>query len=153
MKKWTNKEILKEILDTIQEDLNDEEIIHLLLEKRISSTNQEEESISIKLADLLAKFGGSWWFIISFFILLVIWIIVNITFVSFDVYPFILLNLILSCISSFQAPIIMMAQNRQEQKDRIQNMNQYKINLKNEIILQDLHYKLDQLLEQTKKDA
>lgn len=152
MNKLTNKQLLKEVLDHVKEDMEDEEIIHLLLEKPISNNN-EEDSIADKLADKLAKFGGSWLFICLFLVLLIIWIIINVTTISFDPYPFILLNLILSCISSFQAPIIMMAQNRQEQKDRVRNVNQYKINLKNEIILQDLHQKLDILLEQTKKDA
>lgn len=153
MRNLTRNELLEEILEDIQEDMEDEEIIHLLLEKRISNKDPNDESIRIKLADILAKFGGSWLFIIIFLLLLIIWIVLNVTILSFDLYPFILLNLILSCVSSFQAPIIMMAQNRQEDKDRIRSINQYKINLKNEIILQDLHYKIDLLLEQTKKDA
>lgn len=153
MYKLTKNELLKEVLDDIKDDMNDEDIIHLLLEKPVSNSNEKEDGIAGKLADTLAKFGGSWLFICLFLILLIIWIIFNITTMAFDPYPFILLNLLLSCISSFQAPIIMMAQNRQEQKDRVRNINQYKINLKNEIILQDLHQKLDILLEQTKKDT
>ena len=105
-----------------------------------------------KIADNIAKFCGSWYFIITFVILLISWMIYNqFSKNSLDPYPFILLNLILSCLSALQAPIIMMSQNRQEQIDRQRNENDYKVNLKTEIIIQDLHNKLDIILEELEK--
>ena len=97
----------------------------------------------------MAKFGGSWAFIISFFIILIVWIVFNsVTPVkdNFDPYPFILMNLILSCIAALQAPIIMMSQNRQEEKDRRRSENDYLINLKAELEIRSLHQKMDLLL-------
>ena len=102
-----------------------------------------------KISDKVAKFGGSWRFIITFAILLSIWIIFN-TFITlkFRFYPFILMNLILSSIAALQAPIIMMSQNRQEEKDRMMNENDYLINLKAEMQIRSLHQKIDLLLEE-----
>jgi len=104
-----------------------------------------------KISDKVARFGGSWAFIISFFIILVVWILFN-TIAStngrFDPYPFILLNLILSSIAALQAPIIMMSQNRQEEKDRKRSENDYLINLKSEMEIRSLHQKIDLLLEE-----
>ncbi len=104
-----------------------------------------------KLSDKVARFGGSWAFIISFFIILVIWIAFNTIAPkndNFDPYPFILMNLILSCIAALQAPIIMMSQNRQEEQDRIRAENDYLINLKAELEIRALHQKMDLLLEE-----
>jgi uncharacterized membrane protein len=104
-----------------------------------------------KISDKVARFGGSWAFIISFFIILIIWIIYNSTAAikaAFDPYPFILMNLILSCIAALQAPIIMMSQNRQEEKDRKRSENDYLINLKAELEIRALHQKIDLLLEE-----
>jgi uncharacterized membrane protein len=127
----------------------------------IQSINQNEFlsiDISIKdgtlkfgdrISDKVASFGGSWKFIISFSVILIIWIIINslvLLFKPFDPFPFILLNLILSCVAAMQAPIIMMSQNRQEKKDRIRAENDYKINLKSEIEIRTLHEKVDHLL-------
>jgi uncharacterized membrane protein len=103
------------------------------------------------ISDKVATFGGSWAFIISFFIILIIWIIFNslaIGKAQFDPYPFILMNLILSCLAALQAPIIMMSQNRQEEKDRKRSENDYLINLKAELELRGLHEKVDLLLEE-----
>jgi uncharacterized membrane protein len=113
--------------------------------------NDEKDSLSLgeKISDKVASFGGSWKFISIFFFLLIGWIILNsilVIFHKFDPYPFILLNLILSCIAAIQAPIIMMSQNRQEAKDRIRAENDYKINLKSEIEIRTLHEKVDHLL-------
>lgn len=102
-----------------------------------------------KLADMVASFGGSWRFIITFTVILVIWIVTNGFLLSnhgFDPYPFILLNLILSCIAALQAPIIMMSQNRQEEKDRERAKKDYMINLKSELEIRMLHEKLDHLI-------
>ena len=102
-----------------------------------------------RIADIVARFGGSWGFIISFFTILLLWILLNVLMFSkaFDPYPFILLNLILSCLAAIQAPIIMMSQNRQEEKDRIRAENDYVINLKAEIEIRNLHEKLHILME------
>jgi len=108
-------------------------------------------TVGQRLADRLAAFGGSWTFLILFFGFLAIWIATNLLLLTkepFDPYPFILLNLILSCVAAIQAPVIMMSQNRQEAKDRIRAENDYSINLKAEIEIRHLHEKLDHLLMQ-----
>jgi uncharacterized membrane protein len=120
-----------------------------LLSKNINISYSEETSVGARISDKVAKFGGSWKFIITFFTILIVWIVINsIVLLSkvFDPYPFILLNLILSCIAAIQAPIIMMSQNRQEAKDRIRSENDYKVNLKSEIEIRTLHEKIDHLL-------
>lgn len=102
-----------------------------------------------RVADKVAEFGGSWTFIISFAVFLSLWIIANVAFLDnkgFDPYPFILLNLILSCIAALQAPVIMMSQNRQEEKDRERAKNDYMINLKSELEIRMLHEKIDHLI-------
>lgn len=118
-------------------------------------TENTNASISDKMgvgdiiADKVSSFGGSWKFIIIFFAVLTFWILLNSVILlkkSFDPYPFILMNLILSCIAAIQAPIIMMSQNRQEKKDRIRSENDYKVNLKSEIEIRTLHEKVDHLL-------
>lgn len=153
MKKLTHTKIINEILENVRGDMDDEEIIHLVLEKTISLPDESSTTKAQKLADTIAKIAGSWAFITIFIILLTAWMIFNLIFKnSIDPYPFILLNLILSCISAIQAPIIMMSQNRQEQKDRLRNENDYKVNLKTEIIIQDLHSKLDEIIEELKKN-
>ena len=152
MKNLTNSNIVKEIIENVKDDMQNEEIIHLVLEKQVSHHNPQNITRGQKIADNIAKFGGSWYFIITFVILLISWMIYNqFSKNSLDPYPFILLNLILSCLSALQAPIIMMSQNRQEQIDRQRNENDYKVNLKTEIIIQDLHNKLDIILEQLEK--
>lgn len=152
MKNLTNSNIVKEIIENVKDDMQNEEIIHLVLEKQVSHHNQQNITRGQKIADNIAKFGGSWYFIITFVILLISWMIYNqFSKNSLDPYPFILLNLILSCLSALQAPIIMMSQNRQEQIDRQRNENDYKVNLKTEIIIQDLHNKLDIILEELEK--
>ena len=103
-----------------------------------------------KISDKVAKFGGSWRFIILFLVILFCWILFNVvalTQYKFDPFPFILMNLILSCIAALQAPIIMMSQNRQEEKDRKRGENDYMINLKAEMQIRGLHQKIDLLLE------
>jgi uncharacterized membrane protein len=110
-----------------------------------------EESLTFasRTADRVASFGGSWTFILSFCAVIAIWIGINVTHVvtrHFDPYPFILLNLVLSCVAALQAPIIMMSQRRLEQKDRIRAENDYKINLKSELEIRQLHEKLDHQL-------
>jgi uncharacterized membrane protein len=103
-----------------------------------------------KISDKVASFGGSWKFIISFGVVLVLWIFFNVMMAmkAFDPYPFILLNLVLSCIAALQAPVIMMSQNRLEEKDRKRSENDYLINLKAEIQIRSLHQKIDLLIEE-----
>ena len=107
-----------------------------------------------RVADKVAAFGGSWTFIISFFVFILIWIASNVYLLinkGFDPYPFILLNLILSCLASLQAPIIMMSQNRQEEKDRERAKKDYEVNLKAENEIRTLNKKLDKLIELQEK--
>ena len=101
MKNLTHNKIIKEILENVQDDMQDEEIIHLVLEKPIANNKQEKETFGQKLADKIAHLGGSWSFIIIFIILLITWMLFNLfTPNSIDPYPFILLNLILSCVAA-----------------------------------------------------
>jgi len=109
---------------------------------------EEQLSFGDRLADAVARFGGSWKFILGFSVFLLVWTVVNTVLLgrgSFDPYPFIFLNLMLSMLAAFQAPIIMMAQNRQAQHDRIDAAHDYEVNLKAEIEIMALHDKLDQL--------
>ena len=149
-----NRKLLKEVLKDIQHDMSDEEVLNLLADSKISvNPLAEKYTLGQRAADAIAKFAGSWAFIFSFTGLLILWMIVNTLLASkaFDPYPFILLNLVLSCVAAIQAPLIMMSQNRQEAKDRQRAENDYKINLKSELIIDDLHKKLDLVLENQKK--
>lgn len=145
-------ELLGLILSDVREDMSNEELMHMLIEETITHEENEKETLGQKASDKLASFAGSWTFIISFSVILITWIIINGFFLmnSFDPYPFILLNLVLSCLAAVQAPLIMMSQKRQEQKDRQRAINDFKVNLKCEIILEDLHKKLDILLDNHK---
>ncbi|MBQ6896499.1 MAG: DUF1003 domain-containing protein [Oscillospiraceae bacterium] len=143
--------LARKIINVTDENIDDEELIHALLEKEFFvSTENENLSFGDKAADFLAKFAGSWLFIISFCLFLTGWIVINLYLMKrpFDPYPFILLNLILSCLASVQAPLIMMSQNRQEEKDRRRAESDYKMSLKSEIIIEDIHHKLDRILNQ-----
>ncbi len=132
----------------------EKEVLESLRQQEILSRNPEEELQSAltkgqRLADRIASAGGSWRFITSFAIVLVVWIVINtIVLVSrpFDPYPFILLNLVLSCLAAIQAPVIMMSQNRQEARDRLHARRDYQVNLKAELEIRHLHQKVDHLL-------
>lgn len=116
--------------------------------------DDEKLTLGQKAADGIAKFGGSWGFIFIFITVLVVWIVLNATaifFKAFDPYPFILLNLALSCLAAIQAPIIMMSQNRQEDHDRKQSIHDYEVNLKSEIEIRLLHEKMDHLIYEEMK--
>jgi uncharacterized membrane protein len=124
---------------------------HELLSQRPPEADGAGATFGQRMADTIATFGGSWAFILTFGTLLVLWIAVNVFVLAarpFDPYPFILLNLILSCIAAFQAPVIMMSQNRQEARDRLRAENDYKVNLKAELEIRHLHEKMDFLLHQ-----
>lgn len=137
----------------------EKQVIQSVSKNTMISTEVEEDEKEItfgqKLADKVAEFGGSWGFIIFFMTFLVAWILLNIFWLSnhgFDPYPFILLNLILSCIAAIQAPVIMMSQNRQEEKDRERAKKDYKINLKSELEIRELHEKIDHLIIHYQQD-
>jgi uncharacterized membrane protein len=137
----------------------DRDVMEAIKNNSILSENIQDEieadlTFGQKLADSVATFGGSWTFIITFFSFILFWIIINIWFLAtqpFDPFPFILLNLILSCLAAIQAPIIMMSQNRQEQKDRQRSEHDYKINLKAELEIKLLSEKIDHLLAHQNK--
>jgi len=148
----SKEDIVKIILEEEIDNYDDEEAIHLLIDKKISSNsyNNKDKKMSFgeKMSDKLATFAGSWKFILVFLGIIICWIASN-AFVltkAFDPYPFILLNLILSCVAALQAPVIMMSQNRQEAKDRKRSLNDYKVNLKSELLTEDMHNKLDQII-------
>ena len=122
---------------------------HELLSSNINIEFDEKLTFGQSLADKLADFGGSWKFLITFVVVLALWIGINsmvLIWKAFDPYPFILLNLILSCLAAIQAPVIMMSQNRQESKDRLRAEYDYQINLKAELEIRHLHEKIDHLL-------
>ena len=151
--KETNK-LIREIVNDIQHDMSDEEILALLASSKVSvNTAKEKYSLGQRAADRIAKFAGSWAFIFSFTGVLLLWMVINtmLALKAFDPYPFILLNLVLSCVAAIQAPLIMMSQNRQEEKDRRRAENDYKVNLKTEIMIEDLHNKMNHIL--TKESA
>lgn len=133
-------------------DLEKSVITSLKEDKSIVSIVEDEEevrSFGQKIADKVADFGGSWTFIISFLLFIIVWIGANVYILvnkGFDPYPFILLNLILSCIAALQAPVIMMSQNRQEEKDRNRAKKDYMINLKSELEIRMIHDKIDHLI-------
>mgnify|MGYP002967392089 FL=1 len=144
-----NRKLLKEVLKDIQHDMSDEEVLNLLADSKISeSPATEKYTLGQRSADAIARFAGSWAFIFAFTGVLILWMVVNTILASnaFDPYPFILLNLVLSCVAAIQAPLIMMSQNRQEEKDRRRAENDYKVNLKTEIMIEDLYDKVNAIL-------
>lgn len=145
-----NRKLLKDVLDDIRQDMSDEEVLALLANRKISVRPDSEKKYTLgqRAADAIAKFAGSWAFIFSFAGVLILWMVVNAILATkaFDPYPFILLNLVLSCVAAIQAPLIMMSQNRQEEKDRRRAENDYKVNLKTEIMIEDLYDKVNAIL-------
>lgn len=131
----------REVIESLRE--------HDILTQNLNNAVDETSTFGQRLADKVATFGGSWTFILFFAGVLVVWITINSLAMlgrPFDPYPFILLNLVLSCLAALQAPVIMMSQNRQEVKDRLRAENDYRINLKAELEIRHLHSKLDLLL-------
>jgi uncharacterized membrane protein len=134
-------ELEKKVLETIKDKTT--------LSDKIDGDDKQEMTYGQRIADKVASFGGSWTFIISFGVFLLIWIAFNVFWLAnkaFDPYPFILLNLILSCLAAMQAPVIMMSQNRQEEKDRDRAKNDYMVNLKSELEIRMLDEKVDHLI-------
>ena len=145
----THYQLLGKILKDVREDMSDDELTELLLENKISVSDNKKITFGQRASDKLAEFAGSWFFIIAFTLFLLIWVLINVYFLKnpFDPYPFIMLNLVLSCVAAIQAPLIMMSQNRQEEKDRRRAENDYKVNLKTEIMIEDLYDKVNAILE------
>ena len=146
-----NRKLLREVLNDIRRDMTDEEVLDLLADSKVSvrpEGGKEKYTLGQRAADSIAKFAGSWAFIFSFSGVLILWMVVNVLLAAgaFDPYPFILLNLVLSCVAAIQAPLIMMSQNRQEEKDRRRAENDYKVNLKTEIMIEDLYDKVNSIL-------
>ncbi len=144
-----NRKLLKEVLKDIKHDMTNEEVLNLLADSKISENpTAEKYTLGQRAADTIARFAGSWAFIFSFTGVLVLWMVVNTVMAAkaFDPFPFILLNLVLSCVAAIQAPLIMMSQNRQEEKDRRRAENDYKVNLKTEIMIEDLYDKVNAIL-------
>lgn len=136
-------------LTSLERDVLDAIHKNKILSENIEPDIEEQLTAGQKVADIIARFGGSWTFIGLFFLLIFLWVAINVyVFVTraFDPYPFILLNLILSCLAAVQAPVIMMSQNRVEQKDRLRGEHDYKVNLKAELEIRLLHDKLDHLI-------
>ena len=146
-----NRKLLREVLADIRHDMTDAEVLDLLANSKISentAAGREKYTLGQRAADAIAKFAGSWAFIFSFTGVLILWMVINTLLAAhaFDPYPFILLNLVLSCVAAIQAPLIMMSQNRQEEKDRRRAENDYKVNLKTEIMIEDLYDKVNAIL-------
>ena len=155
MDKNKKKEIVKMLLKN-KEEIDEEELIELLFDQPIAvdvdKLDRNNLKFSDKVADTITNIAGSWYFIIGFTLFLIIWILLNIyLWDNVDPYPFILLNLLLSCIAALQAPIIMMSQNRQAKKDSLRNQNDYRVDLKSELILEQLHDHIELIISNQKK--
>jgi len=152
-KKDLVKKLLKQEINIDDED----DLFEMLINKPITIDvdKQEDKDLTTgeRLADKLSEFAGSWSFIIGFAIFIIIWIIINGVIMqrASDPYPFVLLNLVLSCLASLQAPIIMMSQNRQAKKDSIRNQNDYQVDLKSELILEHLHDEIRECMKNQKQ--
>ena len=155
--KKTKKEIVKMLLNNKEITIDDEEeLLDLLIDEPISIDALKEEEKNIKfgdrIADKITKFVGSWTFILGFSSFLIIWIMINLYMLdNLDPYPFILLNLVLSCIAALQAPVIMMSQNREAKRDSLRSKNDYRTDLKSELILEELHDKIEKIEKNQKE--
>ena len=150
---YSREELVSIILDNDRslDEYDDDDITELVLETKVTKNINEAHDKKLTrgdiMADKLATFAGSWVFISAFVIILAAWIGFNVLLGSrsYDPYPFILLNLILSCIAAIQAPIIMMSQNRQEEKDRLRSKNDFRVNMKSEFLIEELYSKIDEM--------
>ena len=159
-KRKTKKEIVKMLLANNELEAQDEEeLLDLLIDQPISIDVDKQEEAKMtrgdRIADKVSEIAGSWGFILGFSSFLIFWIVLNGILLhsnhQIDPYPFILLNLLLSCLAALQAPIIMMSQNRQAAKDSLRNQNDYRTDLKSELILEELHDKMETILKNQKK--
>jgi uncharacterized membrane protein len=149
--KYITEFLIKEVgeLSELEKTVLDSLTKNTILTDKLEGEDQQTITIGQKIADKVASFGGSWTFIVSFVVFIFIWISINLSwFISkpFDPYPFILLNLLLSCVAALQAPVIMMSQNRQEEKDRERSKKDYMINLKSELEIRSLQEKIDHFI-------
>ena len=157
MKEINKREIVKMLLNQDIDKQSEEELLDMLVDNPISvdvdKMDEENMTIGDRIADKLTAIAGSWNFIIGFSLFLIAWIVINgvILTKALDPFPFILLNLLLSCIAALQAPVIMMSQNRQAKKDSLRNKNDYKTDLKTELIIEELHDKIDEILRRQKE--
>ena len=152
----TKKEIVQMLLKKQFEENNEEELINMLIDEPIAvdvdKLSDANRSFGDKVADKITEVAGSWYFIIGMICFLLLWILSNLFILKeADPYPFILLNLILSCIAALQAPIIMMSQNRKTKKDRLRSSNDYKTDLKSELILEELHIEIKKIMSNQAK--
>lgn len=153
----TKKDLVKRLLKQEIDEESEIELIEMLIDKPITIDVDKQEDKTLtrgeRLADKLSEIAGSWKFIIGFSIFIIIWIIVNSIIMkkASDPYPFVLLNLVLSCLASLQAPVIMMSQNRQAKKDSLRNQNDYQVDLKSELILEKLHDEIQESLKNEKQ--
>ena len=159
-KRKTKREIVQMLLrNNALDEKDEEELIDLLIDQPISIDIDKQEDANMtfgdRVADRVSEIAGSWGFILGFVLFLLFWVVLNVVILAsgteIDPYPFILLNLVLSCIAALQAPIIMMSQNRQAAKDSLRNQNDYRTDLKSEIILEELHRQMDLILKNQKK--
>ena len=159
-KRKTKKEIVKMLLKNNElEEQDEEELLDLLVEQPISIDIDKQEEAKMtkgdRIADKVSEIAGSWGFILGFSSFLIFWVILNSVILKgnlqIDEYPFILLNLLLSCLAALQAPVIMMSQNRQAAKDSLRNQNDYRTDLKSELILESLHDKMEEILRNQRK--
>ena len=157
MSKKKNKEKLIRIIlnqGNIDAKENYDELLELLIDEPIAINvdRDEERTFGEKLADKITAIAGSWGFIISFIAFLFLWMFINVHMVdAMDPYPFILLNLVLSCIAAIQAPIIMMSQNREAKRESLKSTNDFKTNIKSELILEKLYDKMEEILRKQNK--
>ncbi len=155
MDKNKKKEIVRMLLKN-EKNMDEEDLIELLFDQPIAvdvdKLDKNNLKFSDKVADKITQIAGSWYFIIGFTLFLIVWVVLNLyLWDNVDPYPFILLNLLLSCIAALQAPIIMMSQNRQAKKDSLRNQNDYRTDLKSELILEELHDHIEILIANQKK--
>ena len=155
----TKKDIVKMLLNANLEEQDIQELLDLLIEQPLSidvdKLEDSKKTRGDRLADKISSIAGSWSFILIFISFLIAWIILNSVILigdnQIDPYPFILLNLVLSCIAALQAPIIMMSQNRQAAKDSLRNHNDYKTDLKSELLLEALHFEMNTIMKNQRK--
>jgi uncharacterized membrane protein len=152
----TKKEIVQMLLKKQFETADEEELMNMLIDEPIAIDVDKQEDASRtfgdKLADKIAETAGSWNFIVGMIVFLVLWVLLNIFIIeNGDPYPFILLNLMLSCVAALQAPVIMMSQNRESKKDRMRSSNDYKTDLKSELILEELHMEMKKIISNQNK--
>ncbi len=152
----TRKELINKLLNNKDDERDYDELMEMLIDESIAidpdKENVNDLSTGDLLADKLTTIAGSWQFIIGFSLFLLIWVFINLfIWDNVDPYPFILLNLLLSCLAALQAPIIMMSQNRQAKKDSLRSRNDYRTDLKSELILEQLHDRQEEILKNQRK--